>query len=863
VGSSATQLGIWEPQKGYYFIDDDEYSYYAPEGESTPTNGSPLNLDWGYLDAFFPTLVLPSTYVMSDIEVSNVVTWLNGGLRNLIAMDGSIAMKNETGATDLGRIEDLFGVSPAVGSISGLNKVTVGADGHYVTLDYDADDQVGVAGNAKPWTVVTTNAVALGTEDNGSISAPALIVNRYGNDLSNTPRKVCCFNFGVDTGGQLTNNFSQIAQRVFQWARGEAYKVRLELKYQDPSGNADLDITLQSIDGWILTGTGTNTLIMDIPTDGIMTGTNLYWDMYVYPWDAEKPWESHGGFYGSGNDSGGGIHVSLAGKGLQILGITETVYAGRDWDLWVAYNTCGETNLATYGIKDKGGLTDEDNFDDGDTAGWTETANANISWSVSNGKLRATVVGSIGYAYMNRTGLNVSNRNITIECDILFTNGAVYGGLMYRGVFLDVNPTQCGWRDNDAGFFAGITAGVWHHVILNVRDGAPYLASDLYVDNVPVFVNEPIEKNSFASSTAGFVSPYQSGYVEYDNFRVVDEAYSLIYESISGEHVPTNENDVTFWPSLPDYDPDMWEHEGTTMGGQYEWYVYLRGEGVHSRFEGNVYFSPRLMVEDAAFPTNMNPGDTVSLPIEWEALGSNVPAKLRVKLEDPYTGQMYVDAVFMVTNTDGSAYFSVTVPTNIPVSADYLWVTYLYPTNAADSFAERIGLDDTFRFDKSGLPIGPETTIEVPPPQGSDFVVFSDAGIPPQSDLYSWGGSVDANYTILPPPEGTESCYALDVIDWIGWGIFKVSGTQDLSAYSSGYLKFWLWSFEALKVEIKDSNGTVGTVSVGSTGGTWQEISIPLSSFGAVDLSNIYGFFMITSYDAAEYLVDYVRWTMP
>jgi hypothetical protein len=30
VGSKAQQLGIWEPQRGYYFIDDDEYSYYSP-----------------------------------------------------------------------------------------------------------------------------------------------------------------------------------------------------------------------------------------------------------------------------------------------------------------------------------------------------------------------------------------------------------------------------------------------------------------------------------------------------------------------------------------------------------------------------------------------------------------------------------------------------------------------------------------------------------------------------------------------------------------------------------------------------------------------------------------------------------------
>ena len=84
VGSAAVQLGIWEPQKGYFFVDDDEYSFWAPEGQAQ-LSGKPLDLDWGYLDAFYPTLILPSTYVMSDAEVSNITTWINGGLRSLIA----------------------------------------------------------------------------------------------------------------------------------------------------------------------------------------------------------------------------------------------------------------------------------------------------------------------------------------------------------------------------------------------------------------------------------------------------------------------------------------------------------------------------------------------------------------------------------------------------------------------------------------------------------------------------------------------------------------------------------------------------------------------------------------------------------
>ena len=506
---------------------------------------------------------------------------------------------------------------------------------------------------------------------------------------------------------------------------------------------------------------------------------------------------------------------------------------------------------------------EEDNFDDGDYNGWTIVPNANISWSVTDSKLRATTVGSAGYAYIEMSSLDVSDKNITMEYDTYFSGNARWGGFRYRGIYLDVNPSRVGWRDSSASYiYPGITKDEWHHVVVTVRDGDPYMMSDLYVDGEPMFVAEPIHRTSWPNTRVGLVSPYYDNYVEWDNIRVVDEEYSLVHETVNGEYVPTNAAEASFWPSLPDYDPDMWEHEGTTLGGEYEWYAYFRGEDVHSRFGGSVYFSPRLRVEESAFPTNMSPGDTVDVPIDWENLGSNAPVKLRVKLENPYTGLTHVSEDFLITADSGSQDFTVTLPAGTPAGPDYVWVAYMYPTNAADPFTERLGLDDTFRFDKQGLPIEPETVIEVSSTVGGEFLVFTDAGLPGTSDLYSWGGSVDAHYTVLPPPEGVESCYALDLVDYIGWGVFRTSGTEDLSSYTGGYLKFSLWSFETLKVEIEAPAGTKGTLNVGTTGGAWQDISIPLSNFGAIDLSQVYGFFMITSYDAAEFLVDNVRYSL-
>ena len=205
---------------------------------------------------------------------------------------------------------------------------------------------------------------------------------------TDSPPKVFCFNYGVDTGGQLTNESRMLAQRAFEWLSGQTYKLTLELKYVLIPGNPNLDVVVFATNFWTLNGWGTNNLHVTIPMDNVMTGTNLYWVMYTYPWDATNAWRTHKGFFSSGND---GLFTTLGGFGLQILGITETAFAGRDWDMWVAYNTQGSNLLTHFGIKDKGSLANEDNFNDGDTNGWTVTSNTNVAWSVTNGALRAAV----------------------------------------------------------------------------------------------------------------------------------------------------------------------------------------------------------------------------------------------------------------------------------------------------------------------------------------------------------------------------------------------------------------------------------------------------------------------------------------
>jgi hypothetical protein len=207
----------------------------------------------------------------------------------------------------------------------------------------------------------------------------------------------------------LTGTFSNLARRVFEWARGQAHKVRIELKYQVNPDNPSSDITIRNWDLWVLGGSGSETFQLQIPESGIMTGSNMYWMVYVYPWDASDPWLAHAGFYTSANDGTNGAMSSIDGIGLQLLGAPGEVYGGRDWDLWFAYNTQGETLSLTYGIKAAGSILDEDAFDGQSLTGWTLHPHSNVEWSVTGaGALCVTSSGSGGYSYVMRDGPDVS-----------------------------------------------------------------------------------------------------------------------------------------------------------------------------------------------------------------------------------------------------------------------------------------------------------------------------------------------------------------------------------------------------------------------------------------------------------------------
>ena len=104
-----------------------------------------------------------------------------------------------------------------------------------------------------------------------------------------------------------------------------------------------------------------------------MTGENLYWVMYMYPWDAD-------GCVGSRtrastrrqNDGTNGLVHEHPGHRPADHRRADQAFGGRDWDMWLGVqHAAAKHGDADVGLKDKGTLQSEDNFNDGNYNGWT------------------------------------------------------------------------------------------------------------------------------------------------------------------------------------------------------------------------------------------------------------------------------------------------------------------------------------------------------------------------------------------------------------------------------------------------------------------------------------------------------------
>ncbi len=745
LGYTQAELGVWESTKGYYILTDTDLG----------DDGQPLNLNWGYLKEFYSVLILPGVYVMNDAECNNVAQYLQSGLFTVIATDGGVGIKKEDGSSGIGRIENVFGVNSDYTNLSNIGELIIAESDHYITHDY----QEGAVLITDPLTEATawtnaSNGQAVATVSDGSNIAPAIICNSYGEG------KAFTFNFGIDTFGQLTTNFNLLAQRVFEWATREAYKIKVQLKY--PTSNPyDEDIIIAEEIIWVLEGTGTVTISFKIPRNS-MTGDNLIWVAYIYPWDAEDPWAEHKGFYTSENDPGY-ENTTLAGFGLQITGITSTAYAGRMWDLWTAYNTRGETFTLNYGLTDNSyeekvyiyydanypvsatthsaalalanGLVSKFNQEDIDTdiidaITWQEIVQENRKvwvinvmgiapdtvwdginnslieqWLDSGGKI--LWMGEWEFYYIGHSG------------DVTETKGETGSQLVF-----DFQPT--GTYDNrtmsptDLGnaFIPGITTFISDRgasidaLQSNTQTYEVYAKStddiaDPCLFNVDKGYFVKFHMSSYAESDVSTLSQQIGDYIINRGPDYGEKIFWQATQVVNGE-----EEAVRFDPWAPDFDPDILEYISSLDGGKYEWSVWFSDQPNRYNWSVNLYWAPRLKVEEANFPTLVSPGETVSVPLEWENL-PEIPAPLKIIFQDPYTGVIYVDETFTLNTSSDEDSFSVTIPPSTPYGANYLWSVYTYPSGNPEPYSSRYGLDDTFRFDISGAPVEPETQITV------------------------------------------------------------------------------------------------------------------------------------------------------
>lgn len=158
---------------------------------------------------------------------------------------------------------------------------------------------------------------------------------------------------------------------------------------------------------------------------------------------------------------------------------------------------------------------------------------------------------------------------------------------------------------------------------------------------------------------------------------------------------------------------------------------------------------------------------------------------------------------------------------------------------------------------------------------GLQKIVYSDSGVISGAVVWTWDsfrrwtiGTAEATFNgkyIGGIPVDPNTCFQTisnHGNTYAGWGVFK---NEDMSSYAGGYLKFWVKTWNNLKVEIKDSSNHHKYISAygwtSGDAGTWKEITIPINDFGA-SLASITGLFLVTV-DGANltFYIDYVRWT--
>jgi uncharacterized repeat protein (TIGR03803 family) len=166
----------------------------------------------------------------------------------------------------------------------------------------------------------------------------------------------------------------------------------------------------------------------------------------------------------------------------------------------------------------------QDDFSNGQIQKW-QPADESVNWYVTPAQLMRSEGQDVdSYSYSVVKNLDVGGRNIAVEYDVQYGEGAMHAGLVYRGRVLYINPALCGWADENPVYTvsAPLASNTVHHVSVYITPGTPYALSDLFVDGQSIFVNEPIEVSTWSTNTLGFLSAYGQNVVDWDNVKVIE-----------------------------------------------------------------------------------------------------------------------------------------------------------------------------------------------------------------------------------------------------------------------------------------------------------------------------------------------------
>ncbi|RLF29433.1 MAG: hypothetical protein DRJ99_03565, partial [Thermoplasmata archaeon] len=400
---------------------------------------------------------------------------------------------------------------------------------------------------------------------------------------------------------------------------------------------------------------------------------------------------------------------------------------------------------------------------------WTETSNANIIWNITNNHLRCTAVGDAGYAYIRYNQLDVTGKDILIEYDVYFNDSARWGGIWYRGIYCDVNPTRRGWRDDSQNFYTGdpdIEQNKWYHIKMYINiSSSGYPKSTLYINDIQAFKDEPIEKTSWGNNNVGFVSNYYDSYVDYDNFTVTLLLSDNTYTDTGAQDVSTPNQASSL--SSTDHPLNTWSNDSTvtvtwtdaTDNGD-DYYYYMKAFDD----DGNI----NNLIENGVFEDPYYNG----IAHGWSAYHTD---PVRSSTTDAYSGEK-AQSIIGGTTIGGGNYGGIVqlgIADKLENGKKYIFTIHYKSINATGNFAD-VSLqngsgDEILHIDLNAAQTGVWYKEEA---------VFT--ANPPKNNLYIWSTGPQNHFYIdeitLYPIESVTVTTGL-----AGYAVIWTHGPQDIT----------------------------------------------------------------------------------